>query len=143
MNGQNSEVYLLQKKLMTTEAIFKKEKALLEQKIQLLRIELQEVSEREANQAKIYEIMIQALKPSSDSNFDSIFKQLEQDRNLRSSEIKEFIDKFSNSSLKLEQITNLMKEFSTKNEIKYTEKLKSLHKSEIDYLKGEYETKIK
>ena len=143
MNGQNSEVYLLQKKLMTTEAIFKKEKALLEQKIQLLRIELQEVSEREANQAKIYEIMIQALKPSSDSNFDSIFNQLEQDRNLRSSEIKEFIDKFTNSSLKLEQITNLMKEFSTKNEIKYTEKLKSLHKSEIDYLKGEYETKIK
>lgn len=143
MNGQNSEVYMLQKKLMTTEAIFKKEKALLEQKIQLLRIELQEVSEREANQAKIYEIMIQALKPSNESDIDTIFKHLEQDRNLRSSEIKEFMDKFSNSSLKLDQITNLMKEFSTKNEIKYTEKLKSLHKSEIDFLKGEHEARIK
>ena len=114
MNVQNSEVYLLHKKLMTSEAIFKKEKALLEQKIQLLKIELQEVTEREANQAKIYEIMIQALKPTNETSFDSIFHQLEQDRNLRSSEIKEFIERFSNSSIKLDQITKLMKEFSTK-----------------------------
>jgi hypothetical protein len=43
----NNEVYMLEKKIRTSEAIFDKEKALLEQKVQLLRIELSEVTERE------------------------------------------------------------------------------------------------
>jgi hypothetical protein len=43
----NNEVYLLEKKLRTSVAIFDKEKALLEQKVQLLKIELSEVTERE------------------------------------------------------------------------------------------------
>lgn len=114
MNGHNSEVYLLEKKLMNTEAIFKKEKALLEQKVELLKLQLQEVTEREQNQAKMYEIIIQALRPSDGNSYDSIFKQLESDRNIRSSEIKEFINKISLSSIKLEQMTSMIKEFSTK-----------------------------
>ena len=47
MNGQNNQSILLERKIRTNEAIFNKEKALLEQKVQLLKIELQEVTERE------------------------------------------------------------------------------------------------
>ena len=114
MNGHNNEVYLLEKKLMSAEAIFKKDKALLEQKVELLKLQLEEVTEREQNQAKMYEIIIQALKPSDGNNYESIFKQLENDRSIRSNEIKEFIEKISSSSSKLEQMTGMMKEFSTK-----------------------------
>lgn len=47
MNGNKIDVSSLQKRLRTSEATFDKEKALLEQKVQLLNIELSEVTERE------------------------------------------------------------------------------------------------
>ena len=46
MSGQ-SQISSLQMKLRASEANFDKEKALLEQKVQLMKIELAEVTERE------------------------------------------------------------------------------------------------
>ena len=47
MNGQKNNVSALERKLRANEANFDKEKALLEQKVQLMKIELTEVTERE------------------------------------------------------------------------------------------------
>ncbi len=47
MNGQKNNISALERKLRASEANFDKEKALLEQKVQLMKIELTEVTERE------------------------------------------------------------------------------------------------
>ena len=70
-------------KSKSSEAILKKEKALLEQKVELLKIELGEISERATNQAKMYELMLKVFKSNSEnSNIDHLIKEFEKNKYL-------------------------------------------------------------
>ena len=59
--------YDLQRQLRAKEAAAKKEKAILEQKIELLEKQINEAKEREDNMRKMYDTMITALKPSENN----------------------------------------------------------------------------
>lgn len=132
--------FILQKKLNASEANFKKEKALLEQKVELVKIELKEVLEREQNQNKMYETIIQALKVNSESQPNLLLQHLQVNKSIEADEIKDILWKYSNSADRLEQMLNSIKDNSNTNCA--VEKLKKEHKSEIEIIKLNYERQI-
>jgi 3-dehydroquinate dehydratase len=55
----------------------------LEQKVELLKIELGEISERAINQAKMYELMLKVFKSNSEnSNIDHLVREFEKNKYL-------------------------------------------------------------
>lgn len=120
MKNIDNELTLLEKKLRTSEAIFNKEKALLEQKVELLKIELSEVKEEKANQARMYETMLSALRTEDQKSFiSSIIQHLNIEKGSHIQDIKDMMKQFTGNS-------------ENHNEI--IQKLKSEHQQEIDKL---------
>lgn len=138
-----NEVYTLESKLRTNEALFTKEKALLEQKVQLLKIELSEVKDRAENQAKMYEMMLEALKPVSEkSQLHSLTEKLNLDNSLHGEHAKQAIQKYLESAGKLEEILNSIRESSDQHHQELTERLVKEHQLEKDKIRMEYSKAI-
>jgi chromosome segregation ATPase len=71
-----SEVIQVKKKMRNKEAEFEKERAVLKQKIELYKTQVAESEEREANQKKMYETMISALK-NNKTELDDMQKHID------------------------------------------------------------------
>ena len=79
----------LKKIIRGQESKFKKEKAVLEQRNELLQMELEEFKEREADQKEMYETMITALKGDGKQADENQLKQLKDMFEIQVKELKE------------------------------------------------------
>ncbi|CAI2383141.1 unnamed protein product [Moneuplotes crassus] len=142
MNGQN-QVSSLQKKLQAREASFDKEKAVLEQKVKLMKIELAEVTEREKSQSKMYELMLSALKSEAESPQNhELLQKLVSSRSDSSSDTKELMEKYSESTVKLEEILNCIKNGQNEDSFLKIIKLKDSHERKINELKRQHKQQL-
>ena len=132
----------LQKQLHIKDIAYRKDKALLEQRIELLQIQIEEGKEREENMKKMYESMLGALNVSENNDKVKIMKEMHE------KELKEMkqLQVEVNAVLK-GQINDLRVSLSQcKNELKLIQKLnKSLEtkvqesESQIKELEAELE----
>ena len=96
------ELLATKRALRQKEADHRKNTAILEQRVELLALELTEVKEREENQRKMHETLLSALRNDSSSHHSSITKQLEIAQKIHSQGTEELRLKYADTIASLE-----------------------------------------
>lgn len=91
----------------------------------------------------MYEMMLQALRPNGDSsNYESIFHKLALDKSIQGNEAKNLIDKYSESTSKLEKLLESIRDTTSNENVEEKGDLKMKHKNEIYYLKNAHKNEL-
>ena len=97
------ELLVTKRALRQKDADHRKNTAILEQRVELLALELTEVKEREENQRKMHETLLSALRNDSSSHHSSITKQLEIAQKIHSQDTEELRLKYADTIASLER----------------------------------------
>lgn len=114
-----TDVLDMQKQIRAKEALFKKDKAVLEQKVQILELQILESKEREDSIKKMYETMMSALNNTNEGN--TIPKELIFAAELHKKEVEELNKKHKESLLEQEKQINELKKKLDEKEANYRE----------------------
>lgn len=113
--------YDLQKRLHIKEGIAQKEKAVLEQKIMLLELQIKEGKERELNLKKMYDSMLTALNPSNEST-SKLTKEIEMINEMHRKDLAELKQRHLETVISFKQQINDLKALNSKYEAELAEK---------------------
>lgn len=87
--------------------------------------------------------MLQALRPNGDSsNYESIFHKLAYDKSIQGNEAKNLIDKYAESTSKLEKLVESIRDTTSNVKFEGKDDLKMQHKNEISYLKTAHKNEL-
>eukprot|EP00826_Nyctotherus_ovalis_P021520 TRINITY_DN16969_c0_g1_i4.p1 TRINITY_DN16969_c0_g1~~TRINITY_DN16969_c0_g1_i4.p1 ORF type:complete len:320 (+),score=106.64 TRINITY_DN16969_c0_g1_i4:154-1113(+) len=138
--------YDLQKQLHFKDALYKKERAVLEQKISLLEMQVRESKEREVSMKSMYEKMIEALNTSAADTTKA--KELELITELHSKEVAELKHTQLGAILSLRQEVSDLRLSLAQSELECTE-LSAARKEcvaklqEVQEVKGKLEERVR
>jgi hypothetical protein len=91
----------------------------------------------------MYEMMLHALRPNGDaSTHETIFHKLAYDKSLQGNEAKNLIEKYSDSTSKLEKLLESIRDTTSGKNYEEIDELKMHHKNEIFKLKNAYKQEL-